>query len=80
MHTMPNDYITILGNFARLFSNRIGQHAKILALGAILSPAERTVTTTGLSLEKHFQNYHRLLNRARRVEFGGKSYSVGCVA
>jgi hypothetical protein len=37
-------------------------------MGAILSPAERTVTAVlrvmGLSWEKHFQNYHRVLNRA----------------
>ncbi len=69
MPTLPTDYITILGTFARLFSDRIWKHAKILLLGAILSPAERTVTAalraTGLSLEKHFQNYHRVLNRAK---------------
>jgi hypothetical protein len=69
MPTLHTDYITILGAFARLFSNRIWKHAKILLIGAILSPAERTVTAalraTGLSLEKHFQNYHRILNRAK---------------
>ena len=69
MPTLPTDYITILGTFALLFSDRIWKHAKILLLGAILSPAERTVTAalraTGLSLEKHFQNYHRVLNRAK---------------
>lgn len=69
MPTLQNEYITILGVFARLFSNRIWKHAKILLMGAILSPAERTVTAalraTGLSLEKHFQNYHRVLNRAK---------------
>jgi DDE superfamily endonuclease len=69
MPTLQNDYITILGAFARLFSDRIWKHARILLMGAILSPAERTVTaalrTTGLSLEKHFQNYHRVLNRAK---------------
>jgi hypothetical protein len=68
MSTLPTEYITILGAFARLYSKRIGEHAKILLLGAILSPAERTVTAAlrvmGLSWEKHFQNYHRVLNRA----------------
>ena len=68
MLTLPTEYITILGAFARLFSQRIWEHAKILLMGAILSPAERTVTATlqvmGLSGEKHFQNYHRVLNRA----------------
>jgi hypothetical protein len=69
MLTLQTDYITILGTFARLFSDRIWKHAKILLMGAILSPAERTVTAalraTGLSMEKHFQNYHRVLNRAK---------------
>jgi DDE superfamily endonuclease len=69
MPTLQTDYITILGAFADLFSNRIWKHAKILWMGAILSPAERTVTAalrvTGLSMEKHFENYHRVLNRAK---------------
>lgn len=69
MPTLQADYITILGAFASLFSDRIWVHAKILLMGAILSPAERTVTAalrvTGLSLEKHFENYHRVLNRAK---------------
>ncbi len=69
MPTLQAEYITILGSFASLFSQRIWKHAKILLIGAILSPAERTVTAvlrvTGLSMEKHFANYHRVLNRAR---------------
>jgi len=68
MPTLQTEYITILGTFAKLFSKRIWEHAKILLLGAILCPAERTVTAVlrvmGLSREKHFQNYHRVLNRA----------------
>jgi len=68
MQTLHAEYITILGVFARLFSKRIWEHARILLIGAILSPAERTVTAAlrvmGLSGEKHFQNYHRVLNRA----------------
>jgi hypothetical protein len=68
MPTLQAEYITILGAFARLFSKRIWEHARILLIGAILSPAERTVTTAlrvmGLSGEKHFENYHRVLNRA----------------
>jgi hypothetical protein len=37
-------------------------------IGAILAPGKRTVTSAlrimGLSQDKHFQNYHRILNRA----------------
>src|SRR6266498_744124 len=68
MPTLQTEYITMLGAFARLFSKRIWEHGKILLWGAILSPAERTVTAAlrvmGLSGEKHFQNYHRVFNRA----------------
>src|SRR5512142_1494132 len=68
MPTLQAEYITMLGAFAKLFSKRIWEHAKILLIGAVLSPAERTVTAVlrvmGLSGEKHFQNYHRVLNRA----------------
>jgi hypothetical protein len=49
----------MLEAFARLFSRRIWEHAKILIMGASLCPAERTVAAVlqvvGLSGEKHFQ-------------------------
>jgi hypothetical protein len=68
MPTLQTEYITMLGAFAGLFSKRIWEHVKILFIGGILCPAERTVTAVlrvmGLSEEKHFQNYHRVLNRA----------------
>ena len=68
MPTLPTKYSTILNTFAPLFSKRIWERVQVLLAGAILSPAERTVTAAlravGLSQEKHFQNYHRVLNRA----------------
>lgn len=68
MQTLQDEYSTILSSFAHLFSRRIWERVQILLAGAILSPAERTVTAAlqavGLSAEKHFQNYHRVLNRA----------------
>ena len=55
--------------FAPLFSKPVFQRVEVLLVGAILSPASRTVTNalrvTGSSREKHFRNYHRVLNRAR---------------
>ena len=55
--------------FAPLFSKPVFKHVKVLPRGAILSPASRTVTNAlrvmGLSQEKHFQTYHRVLNRAQ---------------
>jgi hypothetical protein len=68
MPTLPTEYITTVQAFASLFSKRIWGDAKMLLIGGILCPAERTVCAVlrvmGLSGEKHFQNYHRVLNRA----------------
>jgi hypothetical protein len=65
---LRSEYTTILTAFTRLFSRRVWQHVEILLLGAILAPGQRTVTAIlrimGLSTEKHFQNFHRVLNRA----------------
>jgi hypothetical protein len=81
MPTLQTDYITILGAFAGLFSDRVWKHAKILLMGAILAPAERTVAAAlrvmGLSLEKHFQNYHRVLNRAKWLSLDASRILLG---
>ena len=76
MPALHAEYITILEAFARLFSKHIWEHTRILLIGAILSPAERTVTAAlrvmGLSGEKHFQNYHRVLNPILICESGSR--------
>jgi hypothetical protein len=68
MPTLPSEYLTLIQVFAPIFSQRIWQHIQVLVIGAILAPGKRTVTAVfwimGLSQEKHFQNYHRVLNRA----------------
>jgi DDE superfamily endonuclease len=52
-----------------LFWKRTWEHAQILLWGAILAPGKRTVTSAlrsmGLSQDRHFENHHRVLNRAR---------------
>jgi hypothetical protein len=54
--------------FAPLFSKPVFHHVKVLVTGAILAPASRTVTNAlrvmGLSQDRHFQTYHRVLSRA----------------
>jgi hypothetical protein len=54
--------------FAPLFCPSVWGPAQVLLLGAILAPGKRTVTAVlrivGLSQEKNFQKYHRVLNRA----------------
>lgn len=69
MPTMPIAIMLILHQFAPVFSERIWDWAQVLVVGAILAPHKRTVTSVlrimGLSGERQFQNYHRVLNRAR---------------
>jgi hypothetical protein len=68
MPTLPAEYLSILAVFAPLFSKCLWAQVQILVVGAILTPAQRTVTAVlrimGLSHEPHFQTYHRVLNRA----------------
>jgi hypothetical protein len=68
MPTLPSDYLSLIQAFAPHFSNCIWQHAQVVLIGAILVPGRRTVTAVlrimGLSGERHFQTYHRVLNRA----------------
>jgi hypothetical protein len=69
MPVLPTRFAAIILAFAPLFRHRTWRHAEVLLIGAILAPGKRTVTSilriTGLSHERHFVNYHRVLNRAR---------------
>jgi hypothetical protein len=68
MPPLPDAIILVLAPFAPLFSHRVWLHAQLLLLGAVLASGPRTVTATlrvmGLARERHFTNYHRVLNRA----------------
>ncbi len=68
MYTLPPEYAVIITAFAPFFSTRVWHQVQVLLIGAILAPGKRTVTAVlrimGLSTERHFQNYHRVLNRA----------------
>src|SRR6266705_6139611 len=65
---LPGKIIQVLRPFEEVFSKRVWKWAKVLLIGAILAPGERTVTAIlrvmGLQNEQQFQNYHRVLNRA----------------
>src|SRR5712692_772795 len=68
MQTLPPEMIRVLRHFEPVFSERVWEWAQILLVGAILAPGQRTVAAAlrvmGLSGEREFQNYHRVLNRA----------------
>jgi len=64
----PTRLATVILSFAPLFSARSWRRAEALLIGAILTPGKRTVSsilrTSGLARDRHFVNYHRVLNRA----------------
>jgi hypothetical protein len=75
MLAMPVTLTRLIVKFVPLFSQRVWEHALVLVVGAVLAPGKRTVTAIlrvmGLSAEAHFQNYHRVLNRARWSSLAG---------
>jgi DDE superfamily endonuclease len=68
MNNLPQRIIPILRPFETVFSKRVWKWAKVLLIGAILAPGERTVAAIlrvmGHANDRQFQNYHRVLNRA----------------
>jgi hypothetical protein len=69
MLTPPTEIMVVLGCFAQVFSERTWDWVQVLVVGAILAPGKRTITSVltvvGLSQEKQYQRYHRVLNRAK---------------
>jgi hypothetical protein len=69
MRTLSADLLSLIVVFQPLFTKPTWENAKALLLGALLARGKRTVTAclrvVGLGDEEHFQNYHRVLNRAR---------------
>ena len=68
MH-LPARFAALILTFTPVFlQQRTWRRAELLLIGAILAPGKRTVTSllriTGLSRERRFTNYHRVLNRA----------------
>lgn len=69
MLTLPQEMKKVILPFVPLCSERVWDYAQILLMGAILSPGKRTVsaalTVMGLKDDTQYQNYHRVLNRAK---------------
>ena len=80
---LPLEIQTVLFAFAPLFSMPVWQNACTLSVGAILSIGKRTVTSAlkvmGLKDEKHFTNYHRVLNRAKWDALSGAKILLGLI-
>src|SRR5215210_883233 len=69
MGALPPEIVRVLRVFEDGFSERVWDWVQVLVVGAILTPGQRTVASVlrvmGLSDERQYQNYHRVLNRAR---------------
>jgi hypothetical protein len=69
MQTLPAELLNLIVVFQPLFTKSTWENAQILLQGALLARGKRTVTAclrvVGLSGDKRFQNYHRVLNRAK---------------
>jgi hypothetical protein len=68
MLSLPSEMIAVLQPFAPAFRACTWERVLVLVVGAILVPGHRTVAAIlrvmGLARAPHFQNYHRVLNRA----------------
>ena len=68
MLTLPTEIVSLMQHFAPVFSERTWDWVAVHVVGAILAPGKRTVTSilrvVGLSEERQYQRYHRVLNRA----------------
>ena len=68
MPHLPTRFAAVILAFAPLFVHRSWRHARVLLIGAILTPGRRTVASVlpimGRSGERRFVNYHRVLSRA----------------
>jgi len=69
MRTLSAELLGLIVVFQPLFTKPSWENAKVLLLGVLLARGKRTVTAclrvVGMGDEEHFQNYHRVLNRAK---------------
>jgi hypothetical protein len=83
MPRLPARFVGIIIAFAPLFVHRSWKHAQVLLIGALLAPGQRTVASllriAGLSRERHFVNYHRILSRASWSPRAGARVLLGLI-
>lgn len=69
MINFPDEFLALIISYGGLFSKPVFAHVRLLLAGAILAPGKRTVCSllriVGLSKEKNFHKYHRVLSLAR---------------
>lgn len=69
MPTLPSEFLTVILPYASLFCKRVFGKVQLLLTGAILAPGKRTISSVlrilGLSQQKAFHKYHRVLSHAQ---------------
>lgn len=69
MMTIPEEFSNQISAFASLFTKKVFKHVKVLLMGSLLVVGRRTVCSAlqamGLSQEKQFHKYHRVLSKAK---------------
>jgi len=73
MPFLPTVIVSLLSNFANVFTKPTWKYAQTLLIGAINCNGKRTVSSVlramGLAHEPRFERYHRVLSKARWNEF-----------
>lgn len=81
MPFLPAVILSLLSNFAGVFTKPTWKYAQTLLIGAILCNGKRTVSSAlrvmGLALEKRFERYHRVLSKAKWNEFSLSKILLG---
>lgn len=81
MQSLPRGMATVLNSFSHLFTFPTWVHVQVLLMGAILCQGARRVSSIlrvmGLSQEKRFEKYHRVLNRAKWNSLAGSKILLG---
>jgi hypothetical protein len=81
MFPLPASILLVILAFAPLFTRPTGEHLQVLLTGTLLCQGPRTVTAAlrvmGLGQEKRFEQYHRILNRARWSGLHGAQILLG---
>ena len=73
MPFLPEVILSLLANFANVFTKPTWKYAQTLITGAIICNGKRTVSSAlramGLAHEPRFERYHRVLSKAQWNEF-----------
>ena len=81
MMPLPEAMIAVLAPFAALFTQPVWIHVQVLYAGAILCRGPHTIAAVlrvvGLGTERRFENYQRVLSRARWSGLQGAKILLG---